>query len=234
MKKTLFVLSVAFIILSASLSVKADFLVPQPADDYINDYAGVITATDKASISAMLRQVSLKTGSQVSVVTVKSADEYNPGLDPEAFAMAIFKSWRLEEKTGKAMLIFVSIKDRQVTMELGNAKQGFYDNLMRKVVKDRMLPNFKEGDYGRGIYDGVRMLSKILNNQIDFLDNLKKYTPAGGACIIVILVVIFFGFKRKKNLGAGNNQNAKKTEKIQARQKKDARDIFGGGAAGSW
>lgn len=234
MKKILFILSAAFIILSAPFPAKADFSVPQPADDYINDYAGVITATDKASISAMLRQVSLKTGTQVSVVTVKSADEYNPGLDPEAFALAIFNSWRLEEKTGKAMLIFVSIKDRQVTMELGNAKQGFYDNLMHKVVKDRMLPNFKEGDYGRGIYDGVRMLSKILNNQADFMDNLKKYMPAAGISIIAILAVIFFGFMRRKDKNPANNQSEKKAGKIQARQKKDARDIFGGGAAGSW
>src|ERR1035437_7736646 len=234
MGKTAVLLIVTLALLSAAFMSRAEVLIPQPADQYINDFAGVITATDKSSISAMLRQVSQKTGVFAAVVTVKSVDGYAPGLDPETFAVGIFNTWKLEEKTGKAMLIFVSIKDRQVTMELGSAKPGFYDTIMQKVVKARMLPNFKEGDYGRGIYDGVRTLSKILLNQAPFVDYTNKYLPIAGPALVLLLIIIIAVVIPKKNNKSGQNKPGDKPEKKQPRQKKETQDIFGGGAAGGW
>ncbi len=233
MRKTVFLMIFTALLLSAAFTARADVIIPQPADEYINDFAGVLTATDKSSISSMLRQASLKTGASIEVVTVNSVADYAPGEDPENFALTLFKAWKLEEKTGKAILIFVSIKDRQVSMELGSAKQGFYDNLMRKVVKARMVPNFKEGDYGRGIYEGVRTLSQILTKQTDIMDIAARYLPIGGAFAFLLLVILILVLLPKKGNKPGQDKTAEKAAKKQP-QKKETQDIFGGGAAGSW
>lgn len=234
MRKIIYMLCIAAAFLSAASRSKAEILIPQPADEYINDFAGVITATDKASISSMLRQVSEKVSARISVVTVNSVEEYAPGMDPEAFAVTIFSAWKLEEKTGKAMLIFVSIRDRQITMELGSAKPGLYDVLMQKVVKTRMVPNFKEGDYGRGIYEGVRMLSEILTKQTGFMDIINKYFIVIVAVLGLIIIIIIAAFVPKKSNKPGKAIRENKSEKTQSSQKKETQDIFGGGAAGSW
>ena len=234
MRKISVLLVLTLMFLSAAFRARTEVLIPQPADEYINDFAGVLTATDKASISAMLRHVYQKAGDKVSVVTVTGVEEYAPGADPETFAETLFNTWKLGETTGKAMLIFVSIKDRRVTMEFGSAKPGFYDTLMKKVVKARMLPNFKEGDYGRGIFDGVRTLSKILLNQADFMDYFNKYLPIAGFGLALLLVIIVAVFIPKKSGKSGQNNPVNKPEKKQIRQKKEPQDIFGGGAAGGW
>lgn len=243
MNKIKTVLAAVIIFLTVSFAIAADPVLPQPVDEYINDFAGVLTATDKASISAQLRQVSQKAGARVAVVTVNSVEEYAPGYDPETFAVLLFNAWKLEEKTGRAMLVFVSIQDRVVSMELGSAQSGFYDTLMQKVVKARMVPNFKEGDYGRGISDGVRMLAKIINNQTDLADYVTRFMPAiiAVAAVILLIVVLLFIPKNgkkasKKSSGIIEVQKKEKKpkEKKQEKQKKESQDIFGGGASGGW
>ena len=227
----------------AAFAAFAEVQLPQPADEYINDFAGVLTATDKSSISAMLRQIHQKSGAFVAVVTANSVEEYAPGYDPEAFALSVFNGWKLGEKAGRSMLIFVSIKDRTVSIELGADKPGIYDNLMQKVVKARMLPNFKEGDYGRGISDGVRTLSKILTNQTDLTDYFSRYMVfiiAGAVLLALIILLLMMPKKSKARVNDAPGQEAspakekKQKEKKPDRQKKDGQDNFGGGSAGSW
>ncbi|MBO7516563.1 MAG: TPM domain-containing protein, partial [Spirochaetia bacterium] len=57
---------------------------------YVNDHAGVITLSDKASMESVAKEVEEKTGAQIAVLTVKSIAPYTSIDD---FGMAVAEKW---------------------------------------------------------------------------------------------------------------------------------------------
>ena len=79
MRKLLFLLLIFF-----SFNAFADDIPGYSS--YVNDYAGVITEKDKASMESVAKEVEDKTGAQIAVLTVKSMAPY---ASIEDFGMAL-------------------------------------------------------------------------------------------------------------------------------------------------
>jgi uncharacterized protein len=231
-KKQLFFFAVLVISIFPVL-LAADVVLPQRTDEFVNDFSGILTATDKSSIGAILKETSESSGTQILVMIINSVEDYAPGYDPESFASGVFNGWKLEEKTGKAMLLLISIKDRKVALELGGAKEELYKNIMQKVVAAKMLPNFKDGDYGRGVFEGARTLSKVISEKNGILDILKEYSPQALWVLIALLIVIVAARNIKKYTGRARDKSSGSEDKNR-RYDKNGQDIFGGGASGNW
>lgn len=166
MKKTLFLV---FMVLCCSFvaapAAAADF--PQPADAYISDYAQILKPVDEKSIRELLQEFRSQTGVEMTVVTVDSIYDYAaPDETLESFSTALFNHWGIGKKeTNDGVLVLFAYKDRKVRIELGSGYDSRHDAMMRRVIDDRMLPYFRDGDYSRGLYEGTRAVVERLSDR---------------------------------------------------------------------
>ncbi|MDD5136575.1 MAG: TPM domain-containing protein, partial [Candidatus Omnitrophica bacterium] len=133
--------------------------VPEPAG-WVNDFANVISPDYRDKLEGLIGDLEAKTGSEIAVVTVSSIAPY----DEKEYARMLFDSWKPGKK-GKdnGLLLLVAIKERRWRIETGYGVEGILpDGLCGRIGRDHMVPYFKDGDYGRGLYNGALALAGVI------------------------------------------------------------------------
>src|SRR5690606_31451508 len=75
-------------------AVAAQTLYPVATDQYVNDYANVISSADEAHIRDLLTGYEASDGVQMTVLTVRSLSDYRTGDNSiEQFATNLFNEW---------------------------------------------------------------------------------------------------------------------------------------------
>jgi uncharacterized protein len=94
------------------------------------------------------------------VVTVPSLD----GMTIEEYANRLFAAWRIGKKAhNNGVLFLVAPADRKVRIEVGYGLEPVLpDGLAGEIIRANVLPRFKEGDYTRGIRDGLTRVATIV------------------------------------------------------------------------
>ncbi len=194
---------------------------PLPEEKYVNDFAATLTRTDRETLSAMLNKLETGAGIEMKVVTVKSVTDYTAGEpDVGAFAANLFNAWGMQKDKGVLML--VAVKDRKMKIELGGGYGEEYESIMKQLIDKKMLPYFKEGNYSRGIYEGVRALIFKVTRKPSVFELYWPYFAAGLGIIALLVFVVMRGGKS----GALKQKKEK--------QKKPVVEPFGSGAWGEW
>ncbi|MCJ7666009.1 MAG: TPM domain-containing protein [Actinobacteria bacterium] len=197
------------------------FLSPVYAQDidlpdytgYVNDFAGIMDATSRADLEALIKGVESGTGAEIAVVIIDSLE----GITIEEYAVELFEKWgigKADEDNG--ILILVALLDREVRIEVGYGLEGVITDLEAgRIIKDIIVPNFKNEDYDRGIYDAVVTISNQIYGEEDLatMEEEQDYSQDSGGffsglssgCIccfpvfIIIFIIIFLVnlFKRR-------------------------------------
>jgi uncharacterized protein len=156
-------LAFAFLI-AAYVSTPA---VAQPAPPQltapVNDFAGVIDAESAANIDRLVGALQAKTGDVVVVATVKT---FQPYADIREYAVKMFENGGRgigERGKDNGLLLVVAVDDRKVGIEVGYALEEFItDGYAGETIRQVILPEFRTGEYGRGLLAGVtRIVSRI-------------------------------------------------------------------------
>lgn len=188
-------------------TVFAAFAVNFPAlTGRIVDQANIIPAAVRNSIEPKLADLEAKSGIQFVVATVGSLE----GQEIEPYANALFRSWRLGEKTkNNGVLLLVAPKERRVRIEVGYGLEGtLTDALAKVIIANAITPRFKTGDFGGGISRGVDDVITVLTTDASEwqqrpslrLDNQQTTDPTlwlliAALVILVILLVVSPGFR---------------------------------------
>ncbi|MFA5841817.1 MAG: TPM domain-containing protein [Candidatus Paceibacterota bacterium] len=130
---------------------------------FVNDFVGVLTAEQKASLEQTLLQNEQATGNEISVVAVKTLD----GETIEKFAEKLFEEWGIGKK-GKdnGALLLAAIDDRKIRIEVGYGLEPVLtDAISSQIIRSVILPKFKQGDYYGGISDGVAQVVSVTRGE---------------------------------------------------------------------
>ncbi|HET6429974.1 MAG TPA: TPM domain-containing protein [Phycisphaerae bacterium] len=155
--------SAAGLSISAYTNTPVDH-TPYPTHDcrsYVGDHAGVLTEADKTRIDAHLRAVERRTGVQIIVVTVRSIGDYRVETNRsiETFARGMFDRYGIgDRQENKGVLLLVAVDDRKARIELGAGYGRGRNDDARRILDERILPRFKEGDCAAGLTDGVEAI----------------------------------------------------------------------------
>jgi len=117
---------------------------------YVNDIARVIDDENLSKIKMVANKLKENTGAELAVVTIKSAYP----LDAKSYATQLFEKWGIgkKDKDNGLLILFVK-KDRRIEVEVGYGLEGTLpDGLIGAILDKYALPQFKEKNYGRGIY----------------------------------------------------------------------------------
>jgi uncharacterized protein len=120
----------------------------QPAG-FVNDFAGLLSAENKAVLETKLVDFEKTSGNEISVVTVKSLG----GDSIENFAVKLFEDWGIgKEKEDNGVLILVAEEDREMRIEVGYGLEGaLTDAQSYWIIKNIMTPAFSSGDFYSGL-----------------------------------------------------------------------------------
>ena len=135
---------------------------PEPRA-FILDEAKLIKSDEAAEIRILCDEVLTKKKAPIIVVTIPSLAAYGArGWPIERYAMNLMGEWGVGYSDWNyGMLLLVSPGDRKARIELGGSWERRKDDEAKRVLSDRIVPRFKQGDYSKGILEGVRGLYQV-------------------------------------------------------------------------
>ena len=153
----------------------------------VNDYAGVISANQRARLDAFLREQERQTSNQIVILTVNSLE----GDTVQHYANEVFRAWQLGQK-GKdnGVLILAAIKDRKVWIEVGKGLEGVLtDAISSQIYRNEIVPKFRTGDYGGGLWAAVSAVDKAVHGEYQAE---KEATSSLAVFLMTVIVILAF------------------------------------------
>jgi uncharacterized protein len=99
----------------------------------------------------------------IVVVTITNMAKYDGNAtDIEDFAKDWFHKWRIGKSgNGRGVLVLVSLHDRKVRVHLGEDWGHRWDGHCQRLLKQKVLPKFKQKDYSGGVEAAVKELGRM-------------------------------------------------------------------------
>lgn len=183
--------------------------IPAPVGDiYVQDFANILTAQERADLINMGRALEQQTSAQVAVLTVDTTGDI-PITD---FANEAFRKYGIgaaQENNG--IMLVLAMSDRQIRIEVGYGLEGrIPDGKAGRILDQYAIPYLQNQQPNKAIIETY----KILANEV-----LSEYgqeglqAPSGGQAqvpvtnpgdgggipswlfIIIVVVVLFLDFK---------------------------------------
>ncbi|HXZ93801.1 MAG TPA: YgcG family protein [Burkholderiales bacterium] len=141
---------------------RAEVPVP-PLAARVTDLTGTLTGEQKSALDAKLAKVEADKGSQIAVLIV-------PTTSPETieqYSIRVAERWKLGRKgVDDGVLLLVAKDDRAVRIEVGYGLEGAIpDALAWRVIDERIVPRFREGDFYGGLSSGVDALAGLVRGE---------------------------------------------------------------------
>lgn len=124
---------------------------PKPVGN-VNDYCGVLSDDHVARLDALIDAVLEQTGVTFAIAIVKDhGDE-----DFRMYAANLYERWGIGGKDEhKGLLVLLSMKDRDLCMEVGYGLEAVITDGRAGECLDKMVPYFRLDKYGEGLYEGL-------------------------------------------------------------------------------
>ncbi|MCR4426348.1 MAG: TPM domain-containing protein [Firmicutes bacterium] len=196
MRRRAAVLLVSFVLLMLAVSTAglAEPVYPgRPSPPRLmNDLARMLTPAERDQIEAKLLALESATGVQFAVVVVRDLG----GVSVEEYAVRLFEEWGIGERASdNGLLLLISEQDRAVRFEVGYGLEGdLPDGLVGRIMDETLLPNFRRGDYARGILEAISAVERRLTGETSPLPAQPSATsglsPDEAAAIVFVVIVV--------------------------------------------
>ena len=193
------------------LLLPALLLRPAAADEpeiptlrsYVTDQAGIMSAGEKSELESMLISYQEKTSNQFLVLTVPSLQ----GRSIEGFSIEVVEKNRIgQEGKDNGLLLIVAVEDRAVRFEVGYGLEPVLtDALTHLIISDVIAPQFRRGNYGRGITEGMHTAIRASTGEFtaDPRRTTGKKKERGSVIGLIIFLFIIFSIFRGGRRGRG-------------------------------
>lgn len=160
----------------------------------VNDYANVISKNDEQQINEYLTNVENQTGIQIAVLTIPSLK----GEDIAAYGVKVAEKWKLGQKgEDNGALLLVAMEERELRIEVGYGLEGLLtDAKCGLIIRNVIIPEFKDGDYSGGIKKGVMNIGGIACGDTEIVDKkvLNEEDEDSGAGLVFMIIWMIFIF----------------------------------------
>ena len=185
--------------LALALPVAAQEL-PEWQHTSINDFAGLLTPADTQKLDQALIDLFEDTDIEGTIVTLSDRASYG-GLDGlEAFATRLFNHWGVGDAArNDGFMVLVLDKDREARIELGAGYSPEADILAQDIMRNVILPKFRDGQMSQGITEGTQAVIDRIARPVSAGQALEKpgkrtpLVPVLAAFAIVGAVVLRIG-----------------------------------------
>lgn len=180
--------------------------------DFVTDEANIIDEQYESAILAVTKHVEQNTTAEIAVVTVNSLE----GMDIETYANELFEQAGIGKRdVDNGLLILVAPNERKFRIEVGYGLEGaITDAAAMEVGNNIFVPNFRNNDFGKGIYDAVAVIAAHLENDEEVLSqyksayvNRRSSSGAGWFNLVFLAILILsmgvggVGYGRRRRMG---------------------------------
>jgi uncharacterized protein len=161
---------------------------------YVNDLAGVVDPQWVGMMEDYASSLERNTTAQIAVLTVSSTQP----MTVQEYANLVFSKNGIGQK-GKdnGALIVAAIDDRQYWIEIGYGLEGdLNDAKVGRIARTYLVPEFKTGDYGQGLYFTLKTMGDIVqgNSTVDQQFSSDPFDPLSLIGMIPLLISPVFFF----------------------------------------
>ncbi|HKP12208.1 MAG TPA: TPM domain-containing protein, partial [Blastocatellia bacterium] len=209
---------------------------PEGFYKYVTDNANVIDAGTKERLATILNRLKERADIEFAVVTVPTTGDQ----DIFGYSLSLARGWGIGSNEGEknGLLLVVAVNDRKWQVQVSRHLEGdMPDTLAGQIARQRLVPQFRQNNYGQGISDFVQAVIATLAEkrgfQLEGIDQSYAYRApvrrttqtrareAGGVsvgtcCAIIVVVIILLALVSKGRGGRGG------------------RGGWGGGGGGGW
>lgn len=193
-----------FAILSATALAQQ---LPEPMSPprLVNDFANVLGADENARLEQKLRAYHDSTSTQIAVVVVQELG----GYEVVDYAVRLGEKWGVgQQGSNNGIVVLVAIDDRQAAIVTGYGLEGaITDAATRRIRENQMNPNFRDGNFYKGLDEATTTLIKLASGEFS-AEDLEPEVPTavffiaafvGLMFIIFIIAIIVAVSQRKRN-----------------------------------
>jgi len=272
MRKKSFIIKFVFVLLSVAPLVAFsqtsktfsinESPLPEPTGP-VMDYAGVLDSATKERLAKRILEFRDQTTPSIELgVAIVKTTEGRPIFD---YSLAVARGWGIgsQEDDNPGALLFIAINDRKYFTQVSNdLEDELPDGVVGSLQRQYLVPQFKRGNYGKGIEDTINAYIRTINakthgtlEQTD-LTNDKPQTEyetddsggfeelcGVGACVVIVFIIVLVAIfssdndddqSRGNRGGGGSSAGAEVALSILGGLISGAIDSGGGSSSSSW
>ncbi len=189
----------------AQTTAQSPIPLPQPFTPIV-DLAHVIDPETRQKLEAIYPNLKQRADIEFAVVTVPTTGD----RDIFEYSLDVARGWGIGSKGGEknGFLLIVAINDRKYFTQVSDHLEGdLPDGVVGQIQRERLVPQFKQGNYSKGIYDTVQAylatLAEKRNFSIEGIDQSYAYRepkettrPSSGgtsSCCSLLIIIFVIG-----------------------------------------
>ena len=138
---------------------------------FVSNPDGILSAETVNTLDQMLFSLQEANTSEVAVVALQSIGDN----DIDDFATELFTRWGIGKQNDNGLLVLLILDQRRITFRTGYGIEGILpDAICKRIQTQYVIPQFKQGDYDKGILDGMNVITRILTTP----EAVKELTAA--------------------------------------------------------
>ena len=155
----------------------------------VNDFAGMLSPDTIRQLDSALEHLEQTDSTQIVVVTVPSLQ----GEALETYSLRLAEAWEIGQKDmDNGALLLIARNERKIRIEVGYGLEGSLTDLIAgRIIRNVIVPRFKEGDLDRGIADGVTAMIGVVQGEYTPPQHTRQRQRDGGSNSIFILLIAF-------------------------------------------
>lgn len=208
--------SVFFFLFFAGLVIgQTEVFPPRPEPPRaVNDFAGFLSPDEALRLEQKLVDFTNRTSTAIVIAIVPDLQ----GYDPSDYAFQLAEKWGIGQK-GKNNGILILVKPKtessrgEVFIAVGYGLESVVpDAVAARIVRNEILPRFREGDYAGGLNAAVDILVSLTEKEFTADEYMNRgISPAAGIVLVFLLVFLVIGIsvianaRRAKHYSVGKS-----------------------------
>lgn len=178
------------LVLLTSVSFAQNFPEKPDPPRLVNDFAGLFSKDETTMLELKLRAYNDSTSTQIAIVTISDLD----GYPVDDYTIKLGNKWGIGQKgKNNGILVLIAKQDRKAFIATGYGMEGaLNDGKLGTILRQEMIPYFKQGDYFSGVNAGVDAM--IAAAAGEYVSDASDYNGENGSPWPFIIFILFFIF----------------------------------------
>ncbi|MCE2613088.1 TPM domain-containing protein [Flavobacteriaceae bacterium D16] len=203
--------SILFLFLSWNVLL-GQFDIPEKptVQTSVYDYVNLLSETQKSNLEQKLIRYADSTSTQIVAIIIDTTE----GEDINFLGAQWGQKWGFgQAEKDNGILILLAEGDRRIAIQTGYGVEEFLtDAMCNRIIKGRIIPEFRDGDYYGGLNAGADAIFEVLTGQFEEGRSFgkSKEFPFGSILPFIIFVVIIIILSARNRRGGGGRRGGRK------------------------
>jgi uncharacterized protein len=196
----LFTIAILFAYITSSFA--QDFPEKASPPKLVNDFAGLLDASQEQQLEQKLVAYDDSTSTQISIVTITDLGNY----DVSSYSFELAEKWGIGQKgKNNGLLILISKNQRKTFIATGYGLESkLTDALCKRIITNVINPRFKEGNFYQGLDDGTNAVFQVLAGEFKAETKTRNGSQYGIIILVFIIIIALIILSNRNNRGGGN------------------------------